>query len=122
MKKWVEEKVALSRRAARPSQCARCGESVLRGLDNDQCAFVATVDPEPVTVEGELLAIAQGRWTYDGHRGGTGQGIELVARTADMLTCRTADVFADHRCGSPLPRQPASVTAASKPLPEIPPF
>lgn len=52
-------------RRARTATCPTCQRPVLRGLDHDRTAGVATVDPSPLNPLGEALALLDGRSTYD---------------------------------------------------------
>jgi hypothetical protein len=74
----------MSRRAAFPAHCSRCGRVVLTGLDSDVCAFTATVDPWPADLVAETLAILAGRDTYNAHRE-LGGRIELERRNQDTV-------------------------------------
>jgi hypothetical protein len=87
-----------TRRTVRTVTC-RCGAAVLAGLDADRCALAVLVDPAPVDVRGEALAVLAGRSTYDLH------GLELDRRDVWRLAGpRRAPVLAEHRCGAvPLP-------------------
>lgn len=64
-RRLVEELAEGGRRAAKPLDCERCGAPVLRGDDHDECALVVTVDLDPVDPVGEMVAILDGRPTFD---------------------------------------------------------
>ena len=93
------------------------------GLDDDHCAFTVTVDRTPISVDGELLAIAQGRTTYSAFAEPK-TGPALSRRLLYNLHRREADVHADHVCGSPLPEDPnpPNKKIQPAPLPDKPPF
>lgn len=62
---WLAEKIAAGRRAAKPNTCRRCGKPVLAGPDDDIAALPAAVDPQPVDAATELLALSDGRASYN---------------------------------------------------------
>lgn len=113
-------------RAARTTHCRRCGAVVMRGLDGDKAAFPATVDPEPLTALGEVLALLAGRGTYElrwvGHR------YELDARDQWQIQGRPpAEIHAvaEHACGSGLTAagyRPDDPTPPPTEYPDDPPF
>lgn len=101
----------------------QCGAAILTGLDSDVCAFDATVDWTPLDVLGELVAVTQGRRTYQVERlHGDGAPV-LSRRTARMITTwpagtvlhsRRCDVVPQHRCGTaPLPTIPTTLIHAT---------
>lgn len=65
----VEKLIEANRRAAKPRQCPRCGAPVLNGDDDDRCTIRANVNPDPVGLVDEMLAIFDGLTTYDLVRG-----------------------------------------------------
>lgn len=111
-------------RRARATRCRYCPCSILVGLDGDRCAWVARVDPLPLSPIGEALAILSGRTTYALHVG-IGR-LELQVRDRWQITGAPAgtryDVLAAHVCGGvTLPYAP-SVNHLSEPPPITPPF
>lgn len=90
-------------RRAQPRRCRDCRAPILIGLDADQCALRADVDPRPLSPLGELLAQLEDRRTY-ALCSNAGR-LVLDYRDAGRLTHRPAgtgrfDVMAEHRCGS----------------------
>lgn len=63
-KHLVAQLVEGNARAARNAVCQRCGADVLKGDDHDRVALVVTVDPEPITLDDELLDVLDGRATF----------------------------------------------------------
>lgn len=111
-------------RRAHATRCRYCPCSILVGLDGDRCAWVARVDPLPLSPIGEVLAILGGRRTYALHAG-IGR-LELVARDRWQIEGAPAgtryDVVAAHVCGAvPLPQAP-SVNRMPEPPPLLPPY
>lgn len=117
-------------RAARAGTCRSCGAKVLRGLDADVCAMTATVDPDPISPQGEALARLADRRTYDLRP--SGNRWELNVRDRWHIRGRPAgqpaglrfDVLAEHRCGSAaLPGTATMFPPAEKGSPDAdPPF
>jgi hypothetical protein len=48
-------------RAAKVARCRKCRAIVIRGLDHDRCARLAVVNPAPLSVVSEALALMAGR-------------------------------------------------------------
>lgn len=88
-----------------------CGQPVLQGLDEDDCAMTVRADPQPTTTLGEAIARMDGRNTYDLRNiNGTFQlmrrnPLTIISRPPQSrIWCSRIDVLAEHRCGSdPLP-------------------
>jgi len=59
----LAEKTRLGRSATQRT-CKTCNQPTLVGLDDDACAFTATVDPYPITARDELRAAIEGKKTY----------------------------------------------------------
>lgn len=104
--------------------CTDCHAPVLAALDADVCAFSVHVDPAPLSVVGEALAVITGRRTYALRRLG---GRHLLSRRSSFAiagspagSARAAryDVLADHACAAgPLPTIPSAyqpTTAAAE--------
>ena len=76
----------------------------MRGLDADTAALAVTVDPNPLSAIGEILALTSGRGTYSlTWRIGR---YELDYRDQWNIAHRHPDelhVVGEHRCGIPLP-------------------
>jgi hypothetical protein len=99
-------------RAARAAKCEKCVARVIKGWTDEPCAILATCDPAPLSNLGEVVAILQGRATYDlAYRGGR---LELDDRDDFHIKGsppetpnwwrEQADVLAEHRCNTdPLP-------------------
>jgi hypothetical protein len=94
-------------RRARIRTCRTCSTHTLVGLDNDRCAFEATVDPTPLSPLGEALAIVEGRRTLALHHE-AGRYV-LDPRAADHIadhpagSRRREDVLREHRCDTAPP-------------------
>ena len=94
-------------RRARATNC-RCGAPVISGLDADICALVATVDPRPLSAQGEALALITDRrtWTFRT----VGERLVLDVRDDYAIRAMPAggvarfsapyDVMAEHVCGT----------------------
>lgn len=98
----LDELAETSRRAARAETCPRCGADVLRGDDHDKVAMRATVDADPVDDAAEMVAVIEGRPTYDLLPvGGKARGLALHYREPwHYLTGRDygGGVHVAHRC------------------------
>jgi hypothetical protein len=100
---------------AQETDCPRCGAAILAAVAE---GLHARVDPTPLTPDGEILALAVGRWTYTHTSVG-----ELVRRDYGRITANPhlrGPTLPDHRCGqllAPIPPPPATAHAA-----DIPPF
>lgn len=81
-------------RRPRVSLCVRCGCKMLVGITE---GLPVKVDPLPLTLEGEMFALMQGRWTY----GMTVGGI-LYHRNPGRIRTDTKHghpmLVTDHRC------------------------
>jgi len=84
-------------RVASQSACHKCGAHIRSGLDADALAFVARVDDDPVTRQGELLAIISGRRTY------SLEGGRLYRRELHHLRTAARAPYVEHRCWEPFP-------------------
>lgn len=101
-------------RGVRAKWC-QCGQPVIRGLNDDDAAWVVTCDPGPLTPLGEAIARIQGRGTFELRRvNGTYQLLRrdrLTIRSrppGERIWCGNIDVIAEHACYSfPLPTQPS---------------
>lgn len=80
----------LESRPARSHVC-RCGASVLVGQDG---GIPYTVDQHPISAEGEVAALVEGRWTF------RRRGAELYLRELENIRAGFPDgqVFRAHRC------------------------
>jgi len=100
---WLKERLGIPTRGrgVRHTRCLVCNADVLAGFDEDACAKPAIVDPHPLSVIGELLALLEDRRTYrlDQH----GQGMALWHRSHWQIKGSPASdtvlVLTDHRCG-----------------------
>ena len=96
-------------RNARAQHCRQCGTLVLRGLDEQHCAFDTTVDINPVTHIGEIIALARGKRSYfllreatsSGHSTWTINRRELHHHQAN----KPAIIVVEHRCGTQTPKE-----------------
>ena len=81
-------------RKATERNCPRCASRVLRGLDGDSAARLATADLEPVNQLEETVAHLQGRDTYSLSSG------ELTIRSKFSIAAseRRHSVLVEHRC------------------------
>lgn len=118
-------------RSARAFQCPKCHAFCMRGLDDDRTAGIAIVDSRPLNAHGELIALLEGRVTYD--LAWRGYRYELDFRYVDNVRGNPpgsqagVDVVCEHRCGraitaiAPLRRGGPSVWQAA-PQDIEPPF
>lgn len=103
-------------------RCPTCRQPIVTGFDDAVGPTVATVDPHPLTLEGELLALVAGRATY-----GISEGFELGYRDAWRIEHlppepRGYTVHATHKCGTPpFPHYPFK-KKTKRPKTERPPF
>ena len=117
-------------RRARPARCDKCQAGVIRGLDGDMCALAADADPEPLSPEGEALAMLARIPTYRLWQ--IGGRFELTRRDPATKTGHppgtdyACDVLAAHQCTPTLtlPRMPSRIPppASAAGLPHNPPF
>lgn len=103
-----------------------CGQPVLTGLNDDNCAWPTTVDPHPLTPTGEMLALLGGRHTYDywihaQELNGPRDHLRIPYRPAtDTGSTR---VLAAHICGTPpLPHYPSPPPTPNQETNDDPPF
>lgn len=101
---------------AAETDCLRCGAAILAAVAE---GLHARVDPTPLTPDGEILALATGRWTYTHTSIG-----ELVRRDFGRITANPhlrGPTLPDHQCGQLLapPTQPAPV---ADDIDDIPPY
>ena len=89
------------RRAAHISTCSCCRWSVLRGLDADVAALPAVADIYALDVNGEYIAISEGRQTYMLSFNGIRYQLD-VRLLGHIQGARRVTVVAEHRCGQPL--------------------
>lgn len=95
---WRRELIHANQRKAKLATCP-CGQPILVGLDNDQCAFTANADPYFLTWAGEIAAHAlESRRTYWLQAG------TLIRRDHPTHSSETTlPILAQHRCGQPIP-------------------
>jgi hypothetical protein len=103
---WLLAKQGGILRTAHLSQCPKCRAPILRGLDAERAALLATVDIKPIDEIGEVIALTQGRHTYD--LVGSRDRKELEYRYEwNIKSKRRYPVHAAHKCGTPpLPAPP----------------
>lgn len=97
-------------RTSKLARCRTCRDTVVRGHNDDWCAFQVDADPTPLTALGEVLALAQGRRTLTARR--NGNRLLLTRRNRHSIADfpaggsrpgREWDVLVEHRCGVGLP-------------------
>jgi hypothetical protein len=94
-------------RHARARFCARCGHTILTGLDADTAAMPIRTDPTPITALGELTALMAGTPTYE-LRWLTNH-YEIDYRDQHRIKgnppgiWKGGDVLVSHRCELPFP-------------------
>lgn len=98
------------------SVCHKCGAHIRSGLDADALAFVARVDDDPVTRQGELLAILNGRRTY------SLEGGRLHRRYSHHLQIAPRAPYVEHRCWEPFPATWLAPTPRTAAATDTPPF
>ena len=107
-------------RAARLGRCERCGRPVLRGLDDDRCAWVAVAEPFEVDRFGEYLALARGLRTFHlarryGSAGASRWEIDSRDKCAIASPHKRYPVIPQHRCDVILPAAAGGLLAKLKP-------
>jgi hypothetical protein len=93
-------------RSAKSFQCPTCHAFCMRGLDHDRVAGIAIVDARPLNAQGELVALLEGRATYNlAWRGGC---YEIDFRELESIKASPpgrradVDVVCAHMCGRPI--------------------
>ena len=118
-------------RAAKARTCRHCHQPTFTGLDNDMCAYTATVDPAPLSAAGEVLALMFGRRTYTFTWYPSRGRYEIDLRDQWSIESKppganpNTDVVSEHVCDSPgLPRLSTMMRRQNGPLifPAEPPF
>lgn len=94
-------------RIARYGRCTTCTRPVLRGLDDDRCAWAVTTDTHEIDPPGECLAFALGLRTftlrpYMSGAGKSGWSLDPRYPAAIEAGMNTA-VVAQHKCGISIP-------------------
>lgn len=113
-------------RSAKAGYCGKCKAHALFGLDDDSCAFGVTVDPEPLSAVGEVMAHLSNLRTFELRR--AGDGYQLDRRLDSYIARRPAgagiiDVLAAHLCGGPTLERAAPILGLRKVEPHRePPF
>ena len=79
-----------------PSECNRCGSKIWKGQSD--LKMTTKLDPELLSIPGQIAAFIAGRDTYAIHR--NGRGFEADFRTANLIAWSDADrkVLASHVC------------------------
>lgn len=113
----------MNSRTVRARTC-KCGAAVLVGLDADWLAIQTTLDAHPLDNVGELLAVLQGRRTYDLRRTSSrgSHGREMDERNAWRIANPWAmpwPVHTEHRCGQPLPAAAAKPPTVRNPTDDV---
>jgi len=105
---WVTDQLHANRKSARWKRtaefhrCRKCDAIVISGLDDERCAFKATVDPTPLDPRQETATLIAGRKTYDARIAGT--TITLDRRDQDHMSRTGRDtVVPAHQCGARWP-------------------
>jgi len=85
-----------------PSECNRCGSKIWLGLSD--LRMNAKLDPELLSIRGQMAACAACRDTYSIHK--SGRGFEADYRTANRIAWSDPDqkVLASHVCNPDLIR------------------
>jgi hypothetical protein len=115
-------------RAARLHHCGHCGAPVLRGLDGDRAAMVATCQPQDIDHFGEYLALKLGLCTYTvrtTHIGGKAAVVLDPRYHWDIDAGMREPVVPQHRCGLAIPPvKHSAFELPPNPLPQSidPPF
>lgn len=120
---WLLAKSGGILRSAHLGHCPKCRAPIIRGLDAEKAALLAICDIQPIDQIGELVALTQGRPTYD--LIGNAHRKELEYRYEwNIKSERRYPVHAAHRCGTPpLPAQETpTVEFALEAASEKPPF
>lgn len=101
MKAFQGRRVAAALRAATRTECASCGASVLVGDDDDRTPLRVTVDAEPVSRLLEVVALVEGRASYDllPSAGGGDLWHRYPHHTMSAEEPRYP-IHLEHRCGS----------------------
>lgn len=110
-------------RRARAGACRGCSAPVIRGLDEDMCAFLVEADPHRLTPLGELQAALTGRATFTLG----GRPPQLLHRDRNRIRGNSPElvvVLAEHKCGAvPLDAYPDEPPAAIRTKgSDVPPF
>ncbi len=92
--RWLADKVANTRRAAKPQPCPRCSAPTLTGPDHDTCARVVRVDTTSVDRIHEIAALLTGCYSYNLTRG------ELHYREPHHIHSanQTEPIHLNHQC------------------------
>lgn len=112
MPTWLRTHLDTTRGAvtdwARPTRCLHCRRPVIEGLDAKILAFTATCDPWPLDPTGELLALLDGRTTYElvaegGRRRLYRRPPQRIAAAPPGQRSHAGrfDTLATHRCDQP---------------------
>lgn len=110
-------------------RCRTCRQLVLRGLNADRAAFEVDLDPTPLSVAGEVLALLAGRVTHtvrrrNGHLEATRRDRFTITRFAPGQG--VWDVYPAHAChADPLPGIPTALdptTRTKESTSDQPPF
>lgn len=117
---WRRQLIVNNSRRTRLDTCS-CGQPILTGLDDDNCAFVANTDLPFLTWAGELAArVVDQRKTYALQAG------VLFRRDPLQHIGESANpIVAEHRCGHPIPdtwRQPLTPRRPKETHDVRPPF
>jgi hypothetical protein len=83
-----------------------CGEIVMRGLDADICGLPTTADFIEVDQLGEIIVLAQGRWTFTldhFYKSNRQAGWQLNSRYMRRWPVGRVVVVPSHLCGSVTP-------------------
>jgi hypothetical protein len=93
----------ISNRIGRAARTVRhvCGQVVIEGLDRNRCAFLVAVEPTPLTAEGEVAAMRDGRGTWRIFHGALDPRDRW--NIPGHLPGQPHPVHAEHRCHDPLP-------------------
>ncbi len=101
---WLQQRLGKPsrRRGAKGTKCIKCFQSILVGMSEDVAAFMALVDPVALAPLGEMLALIDGRKTYQ--LGKYDEGLALWQRDRWQIAGHPASpdwiILTDHKCES----------------------
>ena len=101
---WLQQRLGKPsrRRGAKGTQCIVCHRPILVGMSEDVAAQLALVDPIPLSPLGEMLALIDGRKSYQ--LGKYDEGLALWERDRWAIAGHAAGpdwiILTDHKCES----------------------
>lgn len=82
--------------------CPHCRAATIHALDDPLCALEIRLDPIPLTLIPEILALLQKKATYDLIKRGPNHHI-IIWRDTFRITDRQHTILATHQCPGPIP-------------------